>query len=301
MKTHKLSSIVVIIFAFFSVCCTPKYSSVEQFHTQNGVPLQTFTINSGTGGNFTTPQGTKVTVPANAFISNEGNLVTGNVKIEFKDIYKKSDMLLTDISTAYIDGKPIKSGGMFFIKAINNNNPVNIAPNKKIIIEQPLQEVAPDSNMKPMILVKKERSGWSTNTTDQLQISATSYIFSLYQFSSPNSSGTWGNSDNPNFFGGSITTLTLLPLDAPAEYTPDMFLVFKNINCMVHVYNNGTNFTYNYAPLGFECTAVAIGVKNGILYSSFKPITITENLTVEFSLMPTTTDIFKMRLNELNQ
>jgi len=65
---------------------------------------------------------------------------------------------------------------------------------------------------------------------------------------------------------------------------------------MVHVYGNGTDFPYYYAPQGFECTLVAVGLKGGKLYSSFVPISINSNQTVPFSLSETTTDIFKAQL-----
>ena len=48
---------------------------------------------------------------------------------------------------------------------------------------------------------------------------------------------------------------------------------------MVHVYSNGSNFPYAFAPIGLQCTLVAIGEKDGSLYSCFKPITITNNMT----------------------
>ncbi|HWY97916.1 MAG TPA: hypothetical protein VNY36_02415, partial [Bacteroidia bacterium] len=78
---------------------TDHYSSLQDFFAKNGVPLQTYTVNGNSGGNFTTPQGTKVIVPANCFIDKLGNPVTGNVTIQFKDIYAKSDMLLSNMTT----------------------------------------------------------------------------------------------------------------------------------------------------------------------------------------------------------
>ncbi len=77
-------------------------------------------------------------------------------------------------------------------------------------------------------------------------------------------------------------------------------LVFNDVNSMIHVYRSGTTFKYNYAPQGTQCTMVAVGVKDGKLYSSFKPVNITNNLTVNFTLAETTLDLFKAQLNLLN-
>jgi len=100
------------------------------------------------------------------------------------------------------------------------------------------------------------------------------------------------------------TTLSLRPTDNADSFHTDVFLVFKTINSMVHVYR-GYNLTfqefpYNYAPVGLACTVVAIGIKNGVLYSSFTPITISNNQIVNFTLSSTTTDAFIAQLKSLN-
>ena len=210
-------------------------------------------------------------------------------------------MVLSRMPTTTLDEKPLKSGGMFFIKALSNDQPVDMAPGAKIVVEQPLGDERPDSLMEAMVQVQQEKNGWTTSPIDQVQATATSYIFSLYQFSSPISEGTWCNSDNPYFWNGPKTLLTLDPQDDPMVYNPDMFLVFKDVTTMIHVYNDGTNFPYRYAPLGYECTAVAVGTKDGELYSSFTTINIdTDSLVVPFTLSLTTTNNFKAELNALN-
>src|SRR4051812_1451395 len=89
--------------------------------------------------------------------------------------------------------------------------------------------------------------------------SLSNYVFSLYTFQTVTpDSGTWCNSDNPNFFSGPQTTLTLHGTDT-VSVNPDVFLLFKNVKCMIHVYETTTGyFDYQFAPLGYECTAVAV-------------------------------------------
>jgi hypothetical protein len=288
----------------------PIYSSLSDFYSENGVPLQTFTIDATKGGSFTTSKGTIVNIPANAFVTQTNWPVTGSVTIQFKDIYKKSDMLLSNVGTTFVNGAPLKSGGEFFIKAISNDTAVSLAPGKKIEVTQPIpagQTV--DNSMKAMVLVDTTHFPWIVQSDDTILYSASDYVFNMYSFSDPVSNGTWCNSDNPDYFSQyTQTTINITPSDTLFnQYLMDVFLVFKGINCMVHVYEvsygNGpftVNFPYNYAPVGFECTAVAICVKNGVLYSSFTPITISEKLNVSFSLSQTTTDAFKNTLTALD-
>ena len=77
-------------------------------------------------------------------------------------------------------------------------------------------------------------------------------------------------------------------------------MLFKNVTSMVHVYSDGSNFPYNYAPVGQECTVVVLGVKDDKLYASFTPVTISSNQTITPVFTETTTDNFKTTLNSLN-
>lgn len=323
MKTIKLLFASLVIIASIVACekdrvdeipTTPKnddnYSSLAEFYAEFAPKMQTHTISATTGGSFTTAQGTVVTIPANAFETQNGGSVTGSVTIEFKDIYKKSDMLLANKPTMMIWGAPIKSGGEFFIRAKQGANVLRLASGKRIEVFQPLAGgLAVDTAMLPMVGANDtigqggqlENDGWIIENGDTIDFTASGYIFNLYQFTSPIDSGSWCNSDNPSFFYNySQTLLTLHPLDSISVYNTDVFLVFHSVNSMVHVYNNNGDFPYYYAPVGLQCTAVAIGLKNGKLYSAFVPITITSNLTVNFSLSETTSTQFITSLEALN-
>jgi hypothetical protein len=279
------------------------YSSVKDFLSRNKAKNQIFTVNGATGGSFTSSQGTVVFVPANAFVTNQGIPVTGTVQIEFKDIYKKSEMLLSDVPTQTAAGKMLKSGGEFFINASFNNQDVVLNSGKKITVTQPVQDGVIDQGMIPFAgLGDSLGFAWDPNPNDTIVQSLTGYVYSMYNFGFSEGE-TWCNSDNEAYFNSySQTQLSLNPNDSPIAFHTEVFLVFSNINSMIHVYENYTtfNFPYNYAPIGLQCTVVALGVKDGKLYSSFTPITISPNQTVNFTLTETTDVAFKAQLNALN-
>jgi hypothetical protein len=278
------------------------YTSMAKFFTKNGVTTQTYTVTGSVGGSFTTPQGTVVTIPANAFVNNLWQVVTGPITITFKDLYKKSDMLLSNIPTNTITGAPLKSGGEFFIKATSGGAALNII--SPLTIKQPLNGFPLDSNMKVFIKPGNDSVGWvGSDSAGYTEPTLANYVFSLYQFNSPVDSGSWCNSDNSTYFSAyTQTTLTLKESDNPFNYDTYVFLVFKGINSMVHVYmkDSVNTFPYNYAPLGLQCTVVAVGIKGGTVYSSFTPITIGSNQTVTFSMTQTTTAAFKSQLSALD-
>lgn len=282
------------------------YSSVKDFFSKNNVAMQTYTVNGATGGSFISPQGTTVTIPANAFLTKSSIPVIGLVTIQFKDIYKKSDMLFSNMPTMTLSGSPLKSGGEFFIKAIQNNSALLLASGKKISISQPASLTGGLDTLniqQPFIGQQDSLSGylWGQTSLDSIKYAASNYIYGLYKFNTPVDSGSWCNSDNASYFSAyAQTTLTLIPSESINTYNTAVFLVFKNISSMIHVYNIGASFPYSFAPQGLQCTLVAVGVKNGTLYSSFVPITISANQSISFSLNTTTTSDFVSQVQALN-
>lgn len=282
---------------------THHYGSMKDFYSVNSVKSQTFTVDVATGTAITTSQGTLITIPASAFVTLGGIPVTGTVNLEYKELYKKSDMLFSDKSTVLFDGRPLKSGGEFFIKATSNGAAVQLASGAHITVEQPLNGFAFDPGMAAFVALT-DTFKWvpANNAAVDSGGGYSSYIFDLYTFSSPEDSGTWCNSDCSTFFSAyPQTSLTMHANEDPSLYYTDVFLIFSDINTMIHVYSgSGGDFPYMYAPEGLSCTAVAVGVRDSVLYSAFTPITIGSNQTVNFSLHPTTDENFKQQIDALN-
>jgi hypothetical protein len=287
------------------------YSSLQSFYAKNGVPTQSFTVNGTTGGSFTTPQGTKVTIPANAFMDQSYTSVTGTVNIQFKDIYTKSDMLLSNVTPICYTGSPLKSGGEFFIKATSGGKGVYLVA--AIQIQQPFNGWPADNKMNPF--TRKDSislflPNWSPNDSAGSVVcdsSLSNYLFSLYQFSSPVDSGTWCNSDNPTYFSAYPQSNFTIQTTDSVSYNTSVFLLFNGLNSMVHVYYSNTTsglstFNYAYAPVGLQCTVVAVEIMpNGQFRAAFVPkVTITTNGTINFTATPTTTANFKAQLSTYN-
>ena len=312
--TNRTIAILIAASTFFATCQKEKptdpavtgdsYSSLADFYSQNGVPMQVFSVNATTGGSFTTPKGTQVTIPANCFMDQQGNPVTGTVNIEFKDLYDKSDMLLSQMPTMMKNGAPLKSGGEFFIRVKSGTKALLLNGSNPVTVKQPLNGWAADPGMLAFSLSPADTLGWKMDSSNvQLDSGSVNYIFDMYNFQTPADSGSWSNSDNSYYFSSyTQTQLTLHAANNPTGHAPEVFLLFTGINSMVHVYfGSGSDFPYQFAPLGLQCTMVAVAVgTNKKVYSSFVPITITANQTVNFSLTETSTAAFKTELKKYN-
>jgi hypothetical protein len=287
------------------------YTSTKDFLNKHKATSEYFTFNDTVGGVFTSAKGSIITVMPNSFVDGSGNPVTGNVTLEFKDVYHKSDMIFSDMYTTTISNTILKSGGMFFIRAKQGNITLKLNTGKKITVEQPLNGFNLDSSMNAFNFVAPDtnsfpaQQAWAPSATDTVNLLANNYIYSLYNFSSPIDSGTWCNSDNSTYFASyPQTSLTFQPTDDISVYGTNVFLVFPGINAMVHVYQDymgGTsNFIYSYAPQGLNCTMIAIGVKGLKLYYAKKDITITSNLSTSFTLTEISNDDLISLINSLN-
>ena len=291
------------------------YNSVKDFYTQNQARLQTYSVNATTGGSFTCEKGTKITIPANAFVDGNGNQINGDIKFNIKEIYDKSDMLLSNKPTSMFTGidtagrvkfTPLKSGGEVFIQPVADTGKVFIQKGKNIDIAMPTPAI--DGNMQAFVEkpIPNDTTGqflWQKDTVNTVKIdsSALDYIYKLYSFSSNNDQGTWINSDNSSYFPiNNQVSIDINQTDNILQYNTNVFLVFKNVKTVVRINYYGTNFPYNYAPNNEECTLVATGIKDGKLFASFTPITITSGANINFSLTETTTDEFKTKLKTLN-
>jgi len=86
-------------------------------------------------------QGTRITIPANSLITESGNEVTGNVKVELKEVFTKKDMILSGLTTVTTEGNLLESGGMFYINATVNSQRLKFKEGKSIELQIPIDEI----------------------------------------------------------------------------------------------------------------------------------------------------------------
>ncbi|MBX7094265.1 MAG: DUF4670 domain-containing protein [Flavobacteriales bacterium] len=114
-----------------SPCIHPPVPGAEKKYS-------TYTINNQEGATIQHPTGTKITIPKNSISDNNGNIVKGKVDILFREFHTTEEIILSGIPMTYDSAGTqyhFESAGMFDIRAQQNGNNLNIAPNAKIKIE----------------------------------------------------------------------------------------------------------------------------------------------------------------------
>lgn len=95
------------------------------------LPSQHFILNGQRDTVFRTAGGCTVHVPANAMVTTDGRAVEGRIELELKEALRPIDFVMGNLCTTY-KGRPLESGGTFFLAARSGNEELVIAPGHAI-------------------------------------------------------------------------------------------------------------------------------------------------------------------------
>ena len=124
-------------------------------------PIEEFIIKSNSDTTLFGKQGTRVFIGSETFEFSNGELVSDSIKIQLKEFYKKSDIILAELSTES-NGKLLETGGMINIKAFANGKEVEIRPEKRIVVHFPKERYA----YKKMNLFYADETSTDTSVTN---------------------------------------------------------------------------------------------------------------------------------------
>lgn len=263
-----------------------------------GTELQTFTVAGNAPIALVGKQGTRLSLPKNAFCKRNGQPVTGQIRIELREVYTKAEMLEANLHTLS-DGRLLESGGMIYIAATAQGQPlklqsgvqleidfgagatqpgmgvflgkeqdgqVNWQPQKQRADAQPQTDRAPQRGRRegrPRDSV--EGRGLTVLSQEERQLEAV--------LLRSNRLG-WINCDR--FY--LIENRSDLWVGVDTLYRTVVRLVFKDINSVMgsSVLNDST-LVFRGVPVGMTATLVAFGVVNGEYYFMSRELVLGHN------------------------
>ena len=102
------------------------------------VPYATYTVVAETGASLDFKTGSKLTIPKNAFVDDNGKLLKGEVELRYREFHDAADFFVSGIPMTF-DSAGVKyqfeSAGMMEMVAFQNGKQVNMAPQKSINVE----------------------------------------------------------------------------------------------------------------------------------------------------------------------
>lgn len=104
---------------------------------QHQLEVQKSTVNTGQSNTITGKRGTKVNIPANAFVDAFGNQVKGKVEVKLQEALTTEDIVMANLSTITNKGEILQSKGMIQLTASQNGNEVYLNQGQGIEITVP--------------------------------------------------------------------------------------------------------------------------------------------------------------------
>ena len=283
MTLLKISLLTFLLFSCgsdYDDNLTYKATSSEAFYNmfESGLQntTQNFQFNAEDGNTtFTSSNGVNLTINGNCLLKN-GQPVTGQVSIEFIEIFKRSDMFLTNKLTMGLNSNQkqlLNSGGEFYINATQGGEQLTLTC--EMHIEVPTLLTGGTINQMNYFNGNLDSNGnivwelapmlerWTTSLSSDANQEA--YNVLLTNFG-------WFNCDYFQDTGNGTTTITA---NVPQGY--------GNGNSLVLIATKNTPNSLGSIggkyPIGLECHLIFVSEKNGsFLYS------ILENQTIAFPL-----------------
>ena len=275
------------------------YSDIGSFFESRVSPNENFQISAQTGGSFTGAKGTVVTFPPNAFVDQNGNAVTGNVTVHFKEVFSKTEMIYSKVLPISYNNA-LNSGGQYYIGASKNGQAVQLAPGKSYEAVMPSQGEDPgmmlflgDPQENPDSLLAVD---WQPNVQneDSLMLNGSFSFNSIDEtYSIEIDTMCWSNIDAFTFTSYFEITINLTGVAGLDNSNTAVYAIFDNENAVwptgVSGWGSITNNVVSESHLGdIPIHFVVISVVNGQLYSGLLAVTPAPNTPLSIALSPTT-------------
>ena len=119
--------------------CGSQPTQVNQEPESFKLPVTSFEISGKTDTTLFGPQGTRVFVPKEAFVFRDGTPAQGPIKMEIKELYSTSDMVLSGTSTMS-GNAPLETGGMVHLQAFCQGRELELKSGSNVIVHFPREQ-----------------------------------------------------------------------------------------------------------------------------------------------------------------
>ena len=242
----------------------PSKNTLATFTRTYGAPTQTFTFNASSSGVFTSSIGNQILVYPNSFVLPDGRALPVNtsIKIEFREIETKANMILSAMPTIS-NGQPLESAGEYYFKATAGNTRLRMSGNGRIYMQTANRPSSTRNNAMQLFFGQNTPNGFNW----------------LPQSQQDSISGIRTSRDSVNTTGSYFNYFITLNNDSLGWINCDAFLNV-NPNTPVSVAVNGQNVTADNTAIYLVFTN-----RNSVLSRGILTVTST-GAAVDFAAIP---------------
>ena len=300
MKTIKITFAFVVIFLMaINISCRKKSQDsillLDKFFEKYGAQSQFFTIDASRDTTIYGAMGTRLDLKAWSLCYGNSIPVSGAVQIEMKEIYNKSQMVLSNAQTVS-DNKILASGGEVYLSATQNNYTVLLCDSQTAKIYFPAE--SPNGEMQLFTGYPGGYSEYSNSINGSYwsQSQPTQYTATAYD----STLDTWYNSFDisgfqfincDHFWDTDGCDLSVNLNSGFDNGNTVIYFVFESENCVANS-NKFENklFMFNSngrIPIGLPITVFAIASRNDEFYFG-KTQAVTSADEIKFDLKKST-------------
>ena len=227
---------------------------------------------------FTSEQEAFLNIPRTSLALN-GAPVTGNVKLEFIELYHAADLLLTNVSTMGINGNNLnllKTGGAFYINVTKNGVPVDVVDEYYLYAKASL--TGGDVNGYTSWTGDQTSSimEW-TNTGVDVVEGESGYLYAILN------DLNWINIDKFRFQDNASTAA--ISMNIASQYNHlncNIYFLIPDVTDSIGQFNltNGNNLTLQNIPTGITMRIIILTESNGNFKMAHKDFTTSSTMTV---------------------
>lgn len=129
---------------------TPTKRSIAAPLAGVNVPYHQYKVNTKRGGTISYPTGTKITFKPDCFVDKNGNPVTGNVEVQYREMHDAVDFFLAGVPMAYDSAGTtyqLESAGMLEVAAFINGEVVYLKKDKPMEVQMASSMGGTDYNL----------------------------------------------------------------------------------------------------------------------------------------------------------
>ncbi|MFK8105234.1 MAG: hypothetical protein AB8G15_22165 [Saprospiraceae bacterium] len=280
---------------------TIEYSNLGEFYEAKGVALQTFDENLDSELVITGKEGTVIRIGQNDLITPNATIATGKVKVELREIYTKSQMILSNMTTSS-QGEVLESGGQMYLTVTNAaDETLSLKSGANLSAMMPKSNsstIANPGEMTAFYGIEDLGFSWIQDQNGSVDFDSIGDSFNLLT----NRFG-WINCD---YFYQTTTPKTTvrfgvsLPNSANIEVAA--FMVFTDINSVMGLNYSTTDkeFFKSNIPTNESVSLIVIGMDATSFYFAQEDIVTSNNLDLNLMLNQISETSLINNLNSLN-
>lgn len=260
-------------------------------------------------------KGTVIEVPVNCLCHQNGELVTDSVNIEVKELFSKTDYIFSNKPTVS-DGRQLVSGGVIYMNATSNRQPVYIGCPEGINVTFPSSST--EEGMQ--LFYAQEKNGqvnWELDSNGVFVENwgefaeseeacfecdwEADYVGEMSNYVFQANSFGWINVDK--FYKDKRPKAPLmvkLKHQLKSDAGVAMYAVFHSMNSVMGLYGRSGNIYHtNELPIGESVTLVVIAANENEVYAATKDVIVGKTNLFEMTLEEKTEDELKTLLDKV--